>query len=205
MDPSGVFSTRVQPHRVALVLEQLDAPPKENLQKIHASHPVTDKLDYTLDQHLNLSLLLRDYLQRGRLAHSIHGERRESSRLPWRRLVLAVEPGRLPPSDRLGKDHGWKGTFTPHLDPKTPTHLNHLGSLITWIGLSHRLRATGEDVFEKAPMRLTTQEVLTQGYEGNEIDYRVGCEVVELCPKEVQKSPKERVGRQRKPVVDVGS
>ena len=59
VDPSGVFSTRVQPHRVAPVLEWLDAPPKENLQKIHASHPVTDELDYMLYQHLNLSLLLR--------------------------------------------------------------------------------------------------------------------------------------------------
>ena len=102
-------------------------------------------------------------------------------------------------------DHGWKGTFTPHLNPKTPTHLDYLGFLVTQISLFHSLRATGENVFEKAPMRLTTQGVLTQGHESGEIDDRVGCEVVELCPKEVQKSSKERVGRQRKPAVDVGS
>ena len=193
VDPSGVFSARVHPHWMVSVLERLDAPSKENLQKIHASHPVADELDYTLYQHLNLSLLLRDHLQRGRLAHSTHGERRESSRLPWRRLVLAVEPGRLPPSDRLRKDHGWKGTFTPHLDSKTPAHLDHLCSLVTRIGLFHHLGATGEDVFEKAPMRPATQKILTQGHESSEIHDRVGCEVVELCPKEVQKSPKERI------------
>ena len=51
VDPSGVFSTRVQPHRVAPVLEWLDALPKENLQKIHASHPIANKLDYLLHQH----------------------------------------------------------------------------------------------------------------------------------------------------------
>jgi len=59
-------------------------------------------------------------------------------------------------------------------------------------------------VFEKAPMRPATQEILTQGHESSEIYDGVGCEVVELCPKEVQKSPKERVGRQRKPAVNMG-
>ena len=99
VDPSGVFSTRVQPHRVAPVLEWLDAPSKENLQKVHASHTIANELDYPLHQHFNLSLLLRNYFQRRWLVHSTHGEGREPSRLPWRRLVLAVEPGRLPPSD----------------------------------------------------------------------------------------------------------
>ena len=99
LDPTGVFSTRIQPHRVAPVLERLDAPPKENLQKVHASHTVANQLDYSLHQHFNLSLLLRNYFQRGWLVHSTHREGREPSRLPWRRLVLAVEPGRLPPSD----------------------------------------------------------------------------------------------------------
>ena len=99
VDPSGVFGTRLQPHRVSSVLEWLNAPSKENLQKIHASHSVANELDYTLHQHFNLSLLLRNYFQRGWLVHSTHREGREPSRLPWRRLVLAVEPGRLPPSD----------------------------------------------------------------------------------------------------------
>ena len=99
VDPSGVFSTRVQPHRVAPVLEWLDAPSKEDLQKIHPGHTIANELDDPLHQHFNLSLLLRNYFQRRQLVHSTHGEGREPSRLPWRRLVSVVELGRLPPSN----------------------------------------------------------------------------------------------------------
>ena len=99
VDPTGVFSTRIQPHRVAPVLEWLDAPPKENLQKVHAGRAVANQLNYSLHQHFHLSLLLQNYFQRGGLVHSTHGEGREPGRLHWRRPVLAVEPGRLPPSD----------------------------------------------------------------------------------------------------------
>lgn len=106
--------------------------------------------------------------------------------------------------DRHRKDHGQKRAFSPHLNPKTPTHLNHLCSLVTQIGLFHRLGATGENVLENIPMRLTTQEILAQRHESSEIHDGVGCEVVELRPKEVQKSPKERVRRQRKPAVNMG-
>ena len=59
-------------------------------------------------------------------------------------------------------------------------------------------------MLEKAPVRPTTQEILTQRNESGEINDCVGSEVVELCPKEIQKSPKERVRRQGKSTVDVG-
>ena len=59
-------------------------------------------------------------------------------------------------------------------------------------------------MLEKTPGRSTTQEILTQRNESGEINDCVGSEVVELCPKEVQKSPKERVRRQGKSTVDVG-
>ena len=130
MDPSGVFGTAVQPHRVASVLERLDAPPKEDFQKIHARHSVPNKLDHALHQHFYLGFLLKKHLQRRRFVHSDHGERRETSRLPRRRLVLAVKPSRLPPSDRLRKGHGQESALIPQLNPKTPAHLNNLGPLI---------------------------------------------------------------------------
>ena len=59
-------------------------------------------------------------------------------------------------------------------------------------------------MIEKIPMGTTTQEILAQRHEGSKIHDCVGSEVVELHPKEIQESPKERVGRQRKPTVDVG-
>ena len=59
-------------------------------------------------------------------------------------------------------------------------------------------------MLEKTPMRPATQEILAQRNESGEINDCVGSEVVELCPKEVQKSPKERVRRQGKSTVDVG-
>ena len=59
-------------------------------------------------------------------------------------------------------------------------------------------------MLEKTPLRLTTQEILAQRHESSEIHDCVGSEVVELCPKEIQKSLKERVRRQGKSTVDVG-
>ena len=44
------------------VLKRLDASSEEDLQEIHAGHPVTDKLNYTLYQHSNLRFLFRDHL-----------------------------------------------------------------------------------------------------------------------------------------------
>ena len=92
----------------------------------------------------------------------------------------------------------------PQLDPKAPAHLNHMCPLVIRIGFLHRLGATGEDVLKEAPVRPATQEAFTQRHVGGEIHYGVGCEVVELRPKEIQTPPEERVGRQRKPMVDVG-
>ena len=76
------------------------------------------------------------------------------------RLVLAVEPSRLPPSDRLRKGHGRESAFVPQLNPKTRTHLNDLGPLIIRTRLFHCLRAAGEYVLEETPVRSTTQEGL---------------------------------------------
>ena len=121
------------------VQKRLDAPSKEDLQKIHTRHSVPNELDYALHQHFYLSFLLREHLQRRGFVHSVHGERRETSRLPRRRLVLAVEPSRLPPSDRLRKGHGRESTLIPHLNPKTPAHLDNLSPLIIRTRLFHRL------------------------------------------------------------------
>ena len=139
MDPSGVFGTTVQPHQVASVLERLDAPPKEDFQKIHARHSVPNELDHALHQHFYLGFLLRKHLQRRWFVHSVHGEWKETGRLPRRRLVLAVEPSRLPPSDRLRKGHGRESALIPQLNPKTPAHLNNLGPLIRTTRLFHCL------------------------------------------------------------------
>ena len=38
MDPSFILGSTVQPHTMALVLKWLDAPPKEDLQKVHTRH-----------------------------------------------------------------------------------------------------------------------------------------------------------------------
>ena len=116
MDSSLVFGPTVQPHAVAPELERLDATLEENLQEVHACHTVPNQLHHALHQHLHVGFLLRNQLQRGRLAHSVHGERRESTRLPWRRLDLAVEPSRLPASNRIRKGHGRKGTPFSLLD-----------------------------------------------------------------------------------------
>ena len=82
MDPSGVFKTRIHPHRMVSSLKRLDAPLKEDLQEIHTSDPVTNKLDHSIDQHLHVRLLLREHLQRGGFFHSVHGKGREAGRLP---------------------------------------------------------------------------------------------------------------------------
>ena len=132
-------------------------------------------------------------------------KRGKSIRLSWSRLILAVEPGRLPPSDRLGKDHGWERAFTPHLNSKTPAHLDHMRPLVTRIGLLDRLRMTREYVLEETPVWSTTQEVLAHGHESIKVHDGVWGKVVELRPKEVQETSKERVGRQGKPAVDVSS
>ena len=117
---------------------------------------------------------------------------------------MAIEPGRLPPSNRLGKGHGWKSTLTPHLDPKTPTHLDYFGPLVIRTRFFHRLRTTSEYVLEETLVRPTTQEVFAQRHESGEVGSGVGCEVMELCPKEVQKPPKEKIRRQRKTAIYMG-
>ena len=86
-------------------------------------------------------------------------------------------------------------TLTPHLNPKTPTHLDHLRLFITRIGLLDRLRATRENVLEEAPVWSTTQEILAHGHEGSKVHDGVGGKVVELCSEEIQESSEERMGR----------
>ena len=170
MDPSGVFKTRIHPHRMVSSLKRLDAPLKEDLQEIHTSDPVTNKLDHSIDQHLHVRLLLREHLQRGGFLHSVHGKGREASRLPWRRLVFTVKPGRLPSAYSVRKNHGRKGAFLSRLNAKTPTHLDQLGPLVTRISIFHCLGATSENMLEKTPVRPATQEILTQRNESSEIN-----------------------------------
>ena len=62
----------------------------------------------------------------------------------------------------------------------------------------------GKDVLEKSPMGAATQESLTHGNESGKVYNGVGSKVVELRSEEVQEAPKKRMGRQRKPSVDVG-
>ena len=77
-------------------------------------------------------------------------------------------------------------------------------SLITRIGFLYRLGAAGEYVFEETPVWSTTQEVLAHGHESGKIHDGVWRKVVELSPKEAQETSKKRMGRQRKPAVNVG-
>ena len=63
-----------------------------------------------------------------------------------------------------------KELFPSRLDAKTPTHLDHLGPLVTRISLFHCLGATSENMLEKTPVRPATQEILTQRNESGEIN-----------------------------------
>ena len=56
-------------------------------------------------------------------------------------------------------------------------------------------------MFEEAPMRPTTQEILTQRYKGGEIGDGIWSKVVELSSEEIQKSSEEKMRRQRKPSI----
>ena len=172
-------------------LEWLDASTEKDLQQVHTSHSVADKLDDPLDQHLHLCLLFWDRPQGGGLLHSIQRKGGKSSRLTRGRLVLAVKPGRLLAPDRVGKDHSWEGALVPHLDSKAPAHLYHVRPLVTLVGLLNRLGATCEYVLEETPVRSATQETLAHGHEGSKVHDGVWREVVELSPKEVQESAKK--------------
>ena len=74
VDPSGVLETRVHPHQMVTGLERLDALTEKDLQQVHPSHPVADKLDDPLDQRLDLRLLFWDHPQGGGLLHSSQGK-----------------------------------------------------------------------------------------------------------------------------------
>ena len=56
-------------------------------------------------------------------------------------------------------------------------------------------------MFEEAPVRPTTQEILTQRYKGGEIGDRIWSEMVKLSSEEIQKFLKEKMRRQRKPSI----
>ena len=56
-------------------------------------------------------------------------------------------------------------------------------------------------MFEEAPMRPTTQEILTQRYKGGEISNGIGGKVVKLSSKEIQKPSKEKMRWQREPSI----
>ena len=60
-------------------------------------------------------------------------------------------------------------------------------------------------MLKETPVWSTTQEVLAHGHESGKVHDGVWGKVVELSPEEVQETSKERMGRQRKPAVDVSS
>ena len=88
----------------------------------------------------------------------VKGEGGESRRLTWSCEVLAVEPGRLPAPNRFRKSHGRERAPLPLLDTQTPTHVSDMCFLVTRICFLHRLRADGENVLEKTPVRSTPQK-----------------------------------------------
>ena len=61
----------------------------------------------------------------------------KSGRLTWSCEVLAVEPGRLPASNRFRKSHGREGAPLPLLDTQPPTHLNDMCFLVTRVCFLH--------------------------------------------------------------------
>src|SRR4051812_39460352 len=116
MNPSGVASSRVHPHRVVTGLERLNASTEEHLQQIHAGDALVDQLDHPLDQHGCLRLLLGGHFQQRWSLNTIKRKRGKSSRMAWGRDILAVEPGRLPAPGRLRKSHRRERTPLPLLD-----------------------------------------------------------------------------------------
>ena len=98
-------------------LKGLDASTEEHFRQIQAGDTIINKLDHFLHQHLRLHVLSSGHFEWRRSLDAVECEVREACRLAWSCLVLAVEPGRLPPSNRVGKGHGWESTSTPSLKP----------------------------------------------------------------------------------------
>ena len=69
-------------------LEQLDAPPEEDLQQIHTSHTLTDELNHSTRQHFDLG----PFLRRGEELFSFHHFPGVGPRLAGN-LVLLSRPG----------------------------------------------------------------------------------------------------------------
>lgn len=99
---------------------------------------------------------------------------------------------------------GGGSTSTSSLDPQLPAHLDHVRLFITRICLFYQMTTTSEDMFEQAPVRLATEEVLAHRNKCNEIRDCVGWKVMDLRPKEIQKAPEERMWGQRETSVDMG-
>ena len=62
----------------------------------------------------------------------------------------------------------------------------------------------GEDMFEKAPVRSTPQEVFTHQHECGKVHDGIGRKMVELGTEEVQETPEEGVRRKRVAPFDMG-
>ena len=120
----------------------------------------------------------------------------KSGRLTWGCKVLAVEPGRLPASNRFRESHGRERAPLPLLDTQTPTHLNDMGFLVARIFFRYRLRTDGENMLEKTRVRSTPKKVFTHRHEGSKVRDGIGRKVMELCTKEIQESLEE--GERRK-------
>ena len=106
----------LQPHRVITGLERLDASTEEHFQKVQAGNAIIDELDHSIHQHPRLHGLISGYFQWGRSLNTVKREVGKTSRLTWSCDILAVEPGRLPASNRFRESHGGKGTPIPLLD-----------------------------------------------------------------------------------------
>ena len=116
VDPSGIFNPRVHPHRVITSLERLDTSTEKYLEQIHTSHTLMNPLNYSLHQHGHLHLLCWSHFQGGGFLDSRQRKGRETSRMARSRLVFAIKPSRLPPSNRVRESHRGKSTLPPHLD-----------------------------------------------------------------------------------------
>ena len=111
-----MFRSRIQPHRMITGLERLDASTEEHFQQDQAGNTLIDELNHFLYQHLRLHVLSRGHFEWRRSLDAVECEVREACRLTWSCLVLTIELGRLPASNRFRESHSGEGTPMPFLD-----------------------------------------------------------------------------------------
>ena len=134
---------------------------EEYFQQVEASDTLVNQLDHFLNLHLRLHVVNSSHFQWRRSLDTVKSEVGKDSPLTWSWDVLAVEPVRLPTSNRFRESHGRERTPLPLLDTQTPAHLDDMGLRVTHFCFLHRLGTDGENMFEKAPVRSTPQKVFT--------------------------------------------